>query len=127
MPFIRVRTTVSTKGFDKLLQEVPVRVEAATKAVAQEIIDDVRQHWSAVSPSSPGSPPAVVSGKLDNSGRARFVKGGLLAEYRAVFEAGHAKFLEHGTRNMAERPFLKPALVRARRRLRKHYAVVFER
>lgn len=124
---IYVRSKVSTEGIDKMLQEDPIKVQAATKEAAQAVLDDVRDHWSGASPSAPGAPPAVVTGRLDQSGRVRFVKGGLLAEYRVVFEVVYAKFLENGTRRMAARPFMEPATQRARRKLKQYYLKLFKR
>lgn len=58
--------------------------------------------------SAPGEAPAVRTGRLINSLRIRKSNGGL--KIRISAEVGHAKFLEHGTKNMAPRPFMKPVV-----------------
>lgn len=67
----------------------------------------VQQHWSASSPSSPGNPPAVVTGELKNSIRVVRMSA---RHYRVVVLAEHGLYLEFGTSRMAPRPFLTPAV-----------------
>ena len=76
--------------------------------------------WSAVveqlvtseSPSRPGQPPARESGELLLSIRIEMDDNRLGA--RVGSNLDYASYLELGTRRMAERPFLLPALERAR-------------
>lgn len=124
---IRVTTTLDTHNLEKLLKECPHRVQMGTRQTAEDILEDVDAHWSPVSPSSPGQPPAEVTSGLSDSGRVRFVKGGLLSEYKVVFEIARAKWLENGTRRMSERPFLRPAALRAKRNMKENYKAVFKR
>lgn len=80
-----------------------IRVESAAKRIA-----------SNASPSSPGQGPGVITGRLRASITWRpgsddispFVDVGTAVHY--------APFLELGTRKMAARPFLRPALEFAR-------------
>jgi hypothetical protein len=126
---VNVRTILDTSGFDAAMKYVPANVTRATEAVAQAIIDDVNDHWSGFYPpaSAPGTPPAIRSSSLKDSARKRLVKSGLLNEYRVIWEAFHAMFLEKGTRRMSERPYLQPAIVRARTWFKSKYEMVFRR
>jgi hypothetical protein len=124
---IEVSAKLDTRGFDRVLKHGPARMDDATRKVAEELRDDIRAHWSPASPSSPGEPPAVVSGALHRSARVRPSSAkGWVMKYKVVFEVGHGKYLEKGTGRMAERPFLKPAIKRARRNMRKHYLIMFK-
>lgn len=70
-------------------------------------------------PSAPGTPPAVVTGKLRASITKKVKKGimGATSEGFIGVRGGsdpdtknYGLFLEFGTKNMDERPFLRPAL-----------------
>ena len=126
---IDISAKLDTRGFDRVLRNGPDRMDEATQRVAKEVLDDVREHWSGVYPpaSTAGKPPAIRSGKLHRSGRVRAgsTKGWTM-QYRVVFEVGYAQFLEKGTQRMAERPFLKPAIIRARKNVKKRYKVLFQ-
>jgi len=70
-------------------------------------------------PSAPGEPPAVVTGKLRAS-ITKKVKKGIMGATSEVFigirggsepdSKNYGAFLEFGTKNMIQRPFLRPAL-----------------
>lgn len=122
---IRVNAKLDTRGFDRLLRNGPANNAAATERMAREILDDIKAHWSPVSPSEPGSPPAYGSGQLHRSGRVRHGASHWISRFRVVFEVGYAKFLELGTKRMAARPFLKPAVARMRKSAKKHYRALF--
>lgn len=80
-----------------------IRVEGAAKRIA-----------SNASPSSPGQGPGVVTGRLRSSIAWRPGHDSI-SPYVDVGTAVHyAPFLEFGTRKMAARPFLRPALQAAR-------------
>ena len=64
------------------------------------------------SPSKPGEPPAKESGELIQSIRIELDADELGAKVGSNLE--YASFLELGTRRTSERPFLLPALERAR-------------
>lgn len=65
--------------------------------------------------SAPGEPPAVDSGTLLNS--ISTLPGG--TEFEAVVTVGaeYGAYLEFGTRRMDPRPYVRPALEKARRAL----------
>lgn len=69
--------------------------------------------------SNEGSPPYGKSGKLQRSIYSKFVAFGRNSVVRVAASAPHARFLEYGTRFMAARPFLRPAIANTREDLRK--------
>lgn len=81
--------------------------ERLLQRTGDAINDHVQTHWSASSPSSPGHPPAVVTGELKNSIRVVRMSAN---HYRVVVMAEHGLYLEFGTSRMAPRPFLSPAV-----------------
>lgn len=109
-----------------LLKISPTFRAEATKAVnrtagaikAQAISSILRNHTSGITykkkdpdrvhtASTPGSPPNNDTGLL--AGRIRHVETGTPSATVEV-NAEYAKWLEFGTRNMAARPFLTPAV-----------------
>jgi HK97 gp10 family phage protein len=105
---------------DKLLKRVDKNAERIVDEAGDDVAADIRRSWSTSSPSSPGSPPAVVTGELDRSVVAipeHSMSTGRKRNYiRAM--AKHASHLEYGTRKMAARPFMRPAMHRARKKYR---------
>lgn len=81
--------------------------------MATETRDDIKDNWSPSSPSSPGQPPAVVTGDLDKSMTARADGADWIVKYGMIY----GTFLEFGTPRMAARPFMRPAAERASRRI----------
>ena len=63
-----------------------------------------KRHW----PSAPGHPPAIDTGELRRS--IMFDVRGTELEVGSYAGAPYAKYLEEGTRKMAARPFLEPAV-----------------
>lgn len=84
----------------QLADTIPQRTGEAIEA-------HIQTHWSPDSPSSPGDPPAVVTGELKNS--IRLIKVGK-GHWRVVVLAEHGLHLEFGTSKMAARPFVSPAV-----------------
>lgn len=66
--------------------------------------------------SAPGQPPNTDTGRLVGSIRA--VESGTPTAYVEAL-AGYARHLEFGTRNMAARPFMTPAVEAEREKFRK--------
>lgn len=77
--------------------------------VAEDGRTEIRDSWSDVSPSSPGQPPAVVTGFLDSSIEADKSQ---LKSFTAYIRANaeYSLPLEFGTHKMAARPFMRPWL-----------------
>lgn len=114
-----------TKDFarlDKLIANEFTPVALST--VTDFAVEYMHDHWSSTSPSSPGKPPAVVSGALDESiyaegsGRdagGRFASKGAVQSQFIQIASEYAAALEFGypPRNLAPRPFLVPALMAA--------------
>lgn len=63
--------------------------------------------------SAPGDPPAVDTGRLRQSLGVQRIGNG---HYRVGTNVEYAPLLEFGTRQMAARPFMRPAAERVRRR-----------
>lgn len=102
------RIKVDMRVLRELTANVPERALAVVQKIAQDVETDIKQNFSPSSPSSPGTPPAVVTGKLKNSIVAvRANKTSWTVKY-----IGYAVYLEYGTPKMAARPFFKPAVER---------------
>jgi len=98
-----------------VLEKAGVSAREAANALAR----DIRSSWSPHSPSEPGSPPAVVTGELDQSIKvtSRDAQGRHTTSKNAVaaaveVHAMHGYFLEEGTRKLEPRPFFEPAIWR---------------
>ncbi len=116
--FVRLNTTV----LDKLLSVLPYRADRLLAETAENITNDIDAHWSQVSPSSPGNPPAVVTEELKRSATIELLPGSERSKIakQLTYKADHASFTEYGTLNkdgstrMAPRPWFRPAMLRAR-------------
>lgn len=117
---------LTTKVLDKMLNDNPGKAEQATKIAADLIVNDIRDHWSGSSPSSPGQAPAVVTETLDTSVEAVQISGGERPTYSIDATAPYAGYLEQGTVKMAKRPFIYPAMKRMRDQLRDVFKVHFK-
>lgn len=124
---VRITPKVNAEGFERVLKRTPERLDQATADTSDAFIEDVQDHWSAVSPSSAGEPPAKVSGTLDLSLKKEKEAGtgGLRVAYRIVM-ADHGAFLEKGTDRMSARPFLQPAIIRQRRAVKDKFKMVIK-
>tara|TARA_Y100001937_G_scaffold127895_1_gene201558 strand:- start:15101 stop:15526 length:426 start_codon:yes stop_codon:yes gene_type:complete len=60
--------------------------------------------------SAEGQAPATDTGFLVSNITHQFAKKGKTMASKVLSKANYSKFLEFGTRNMGERPFLQPAL-----------------
>lgn len=70
-----------------------------------------------LNPSEPGQPPHVLTGRLRQSIQHRVDRDARGFVARVGTNVEYSKFLELGTRKMAPRPYLRPALFRERRRI----------
>lgn len=110
-----------------LSEAVERAVEVSLKGGAMLIANDVktsiargpktgrvyRRRSVAHQASAPGQPPATDTGKLVGSVVSDGVGMAAYVEVRSIY----AKWLEYGTRRMAPRPFLIPAVERNRQRI----------
>ncbi|MCW6510983.1 HK97-gp10 family putative phage morphogenesis protein [Lichenifustis flavocetrariae] len=90
---------------------LPATLQAATEAaldrVAETVATEARRSLGAAGPSAPGAAPADPAGTLAAAiGTAREGDGTAMVNVAAPFAAA----LEYGTRHMAARPFLRPAV-----------------
>jgi hypothetical protein len=96
---------------------VRVKIDKTVKDSAHDIVDDIKSRWSSSAPSSAGNPPAVVTGELDRSMGVERVGIGVFKIGASNEISLKAMSLEFGTQNMAARPYLRPALRRAEKKL----------
>lgn len=115
-----VRTAVA--NLEKVLKEAEIETEKGMSDIGIEVVNAVRRSFSAGGgrtyrrrgrvhvASAPGRPPAVDTGRLRASYAWRTGKdaGGPFVEVGSNVE--YAPFLEFGTRRMAARPHLRPAV-----------------
>lgn len=94
-----------TKKLDQLPGEIRDGLKRAVKIEVEMIADDMRR----------GAPRDT--GELVESIQEEVNPDGLGGA--AVATARHATFVEHGTEDTPEQPFVMPAAVRSRRRFRK--------
>lgn len=129
MPSIDIRTRLDTSRLDEIVRVLPERTRRATEAAADDIVQDIQEHWSGHYPpaSSPGQSPAVRSGNLDSSIRAQPIDDGFTQMISPdLQQAPYGLFLEEGTTNMAPRPYLLPALLRMQKRFRRYFFDLFK-
>lgn len=112
---------------------VGVEVEQAMRRVGEEVRRDVVRSLSQPGTgrrygrrghraSAPGEPPAVDTGRLKQSIQSEVTRDATRVTARVGTNVTYAPFLEFGTRLMRARPFLGPALARARKRYGGRYA-----
>jgi hypothetical protein len=95
-------------------REAVNRAMPSLRAIGEYVVKDIKTNWSASSPSSPGSPPARVTGRLHRSIKYRIWKNQRGAGVVIYSDAPHALWLEYGTVRMASRPFMSLAMQRLR-------------
>jgi phage gpG-like protein len=97
-------------------KKVEDKIDKALMAAGLLVERDVKQSFG-VSPSVPGEPPGVLTGRLRASIATRVIPGNALVGTRVEY----ARALEFGykPRNLAARPFLIPALERNREEIKK--------
>ena len=106
---------LDTRRLDALLRETPGGTSKVLRKLMFDMQADMANSMSAESPSLPGNPPGVDTGTLKNSlavqqtGPASFALTGM----------DYGVFLEFGVRanNLAPRPWIIPAVLRALDRL----------
>jgi hypothetical protein len=116
---ITVKVRRNSTVLDRLLRNAPALSRAEVHDAAEDAVKDVRAHWSGRYPpaSSAGQPPAMRSEELDKNIFAIPVEtlssGKVTEEIQVRVPYGPA--LEFGTYKMRARPFLRPAMLRARK------------
>lgn len=126
-----VKVILETSRLDRILRRAPANALEANLAAAEEIAKDIRANWSGHYPpaSADGEAPAMRSENLDKSVIAvpdENIKSGKTKATIQVL-AAYASALEFGTRKMAARPFIRPALKRAEKTFAKHYRGIIEK
>ena len=118
----------------RLVQHVAGNLDAAATVVESSIIrsfgdsgvkntrSGATKAQRASNRSKPGEPPHVDTGRLKNSiawKRQTLLLRRIGSGIGGKKDPGYAFYLEFGTRRMAARPYLRPALTRERERVRK--------
>lgn len=101
-----MRVVVNTDHLDKLGKGLDT--DSFLRKLALDCEADIKNNFSAQSPSPVGSPPGVDTGNLKNSIVA--VRRG--ADWVVQVGADYGADLEYGTRKMGARPFVRPAVRR---------------
>ena len=96
-------------------KRIDAGLASAASEAGQALADHVRMKLSrpnplGTTPSAPGEPPARVSGELMDSVAYGVTGTGRGPSLAVGAGAPYALALEYGTRRMAPRPFLRPAL-----------------
>ena len=126
---IKVRMNVDTARLDAMIARSPQVADNCSYDAADFILDYIKAHWSAYSPSKPYRPPAKLTGELEESLRVRrrgglgrwIGRGGNVTAYEITAGAEYAAALEFGKVNapntIIRRPFMRPAGVAAGQRV----------
>lgn len=108
---IVARVEIDVAKLRDLLKDV-ADGDAAVERMAQELVADIGEHWSA-GVSSPGEAPGIDTGALSNSIRADKIRNSVWAvrdgvEYGAALEWGVV------SKGLAARPWMVPAVERVK-------------
>lgn len=144
---IRIRLNTDFRELERLERELPEEVGASVADAARALVEDIRSSWSPTAPSSPGFPPAVRTGNLDESvlddeqsrdSKGRFAVGENATRHfvridttkgpRYHGRGGYEGYLEgpEGTVNMEPRPFVQPAVERLEAIYTEFFADIFK-
>lgn len=94
------------RALQQLEREAPGRADAAMRRIAFRLEAVIKNSFG-TSPSAPGQTPGVDTGALKNSIHMEQVRRGV---YRVSDGVEYGVMLEYGTRHMAARPWMAPAL-----------------
>lgn len=95
------------------------RVNAALQEVGDGTVEEIRRVLAASAgplPSAPGDPPRDPAGRLADALAVSLDEA--RSSVTVVAASPEARFLEYGTRTMAARPFLRPAVAATASRAR---------
>ncbi len=118
-----VQVITHTRGLDKLERVMPDAVDRACGKVANDICADVIANFSPNSPSEPGQPPGIDTGNYKNNIDAKRLKP---RRWAARFRTKYAAALEYGTKRMAARPHIHPAVKRQAKRMPHELKITIE-
>lgn len=133
---MKLKMTSDLSKLDAGLRNLTPTVDKTIGESVESIVNRIHANWSASSPSSPGQPPAVVTGNLDENvvpdktGRnslGQFAKGSdVIVQYIHV-KADYANALELGdpSKNLAPRPFVAPAVLDEEAEIGNRFAISF--
>lgn len=108
------------RRLESRLLAAAAHLEGAVKrdlSVGQQVRRTRGGHRVGLNPSQPGQPPHVLTGRLRQSITHRVDRDARGFVARVGTNVAYSKFLELGTRKMAARPYLRPALFRERSRI----------
>lgn len=119
---MRISLKTDFSIMDRGLKNLDFIVNKTMGESAESITNRIHYNWSASSPSSPGQPPAVVSGALDDSIQAdttgrnsagQFASGKDIIAWYIRVNADYGAALEYGyaARNLDARPYILPAVL----------------
>jgi hypothetical protein len=120
---ITIKIDLNLERLKQIERETPGKVDKILGKIVLDAEADVKQSFSAESPSTPGGPPGIVSGNLKNNIQGRRIKPGLWALIAGTEYAAPLEFGVPGN-NLAPRPFLYPAAKRAFKRLPKELQAI---
>jgi HK97 gp10 family phage protein len=128
MSGVTVELRQDTTVLDRLLRTLPQATVQATLDAANDVVADIKQSLDVPYPpaSSPGEPPHKRSGDLQKS------YGAVLVEQLSSGKVSVAIistdpvsiFTEFGTKKMAARPHIRPAMKRADKYFRRRFTIV---
>ncbi|MFP4323771.1 MAG: hypothetical protein ACLFTK_15055 [Anaerolineales bacterium] len=98
--------TLDTARLDALHEAADSLRQAWARQMAERLVVHIAEAWSSSTPAAPGDPPAIDTGALAASIRLEPTPQG----YRVGTPLIYGAWLEFGTREMAARPWLRPAL-----------------
>lgn len=113
---ITYKVRIPQSLFRSVERDVSQLVGPGIERVLEEGQDVVRRSFTIIPVSAPGNPPAIDTGNLYRNVTTELDADGLHGVLRAATD--YAKYLEFGTRHMAARPFMRPALRVLDRRVR---------
>ena len=115
--------SLDVRALRELERRLPGKADEIVGKIALDLEADIKSNFSRVSPSAPGDPPGIDTGLLKNSIQARrkrpmlwIVQAG--TEYAAALEFGYP------ARNLAARPFIRPAIKRIAPRIPARFKAV---
>lgn len=102
-----MRIELDMSKLERISRNIPGAAEKVVQKMAQDTETNIKNDFSPNSPSAPGQPPGVDTGTLKNSILAK-AEG--KATWVVLVGAFYGVHLEYGTKRMAARPFVLPAV-----------------